>query len=66
MILYSAIESFFISKSELKIWRQFGRQRNRVRHWGGRHFWKGWSVNLAGWLSLEKEGDRRRKINRDK
>ena len=35
MILYSAIDSFFISKSELKIWRQFGRQHNRVRHGGG-------------------------------
>jgi len=64
MIPYSAIENSFMSKSDLETWRQFGRQHNRVRRRGRRYFWKGWPVSLAGWLSLEKEGGRRRKINR--
>jgi len=54
----------FMSKSDLETSKQFGRQHNRVRRGGGRYFWKGWPVSLAGWLPLEKEGGRRRKKNR--
>jgi hypothetical protein len=64
MIPYSAIGNSFMSKSDLETSKQFGRQHDRVRRGGEGYFWKGWPVSLAGWLSLEKEGGRRRKINR--
>ena len=64
MILRLAIENSFMSRSDLKTRRRFGTQHSRVRHGGGRHFWKGWAINLTGWLFLEKEGGRRRQINR--
>jgi len=64
MILRSAIENFFMSKSDLEIWKQFGTQHNRGKHGEGRHFWKSWALNLTRWLFLEKEGGRKRRINR--
>jgi hypothetical protein len=64
MTLRSATENSFMSRSDLRKWRPFEKQHNRAGHGGRLDFWKGWAMNSTGWSFPEKEGDRRRPINR--